>query len=214
MPRPVPGQPPLQVPPGVTLEFRNEDGKTFARIPPPPPPPGTRENPVEIVAPEHVNTGAAITAQPTPAQAEAGNYQKRHVSWNGLDIAVENEAAAYAPVYPRKVHPGRSRCSTPRIHQAYQGQRWRAGRRLSRPTPAIAGCLRRRPGGPADRRIRRAQGADRFYRRGSGSGGLSRRLFGESRSARLGALKKLTIEQFKDWLKSGALKRPSHTATL
>lgn len=28
--------------------------------------------------------------QPTPAQAEAGNYKKPRVKWNGLEIAIEN----------------------------------------------------------------------------------------------------------------------------
>jgi hypothetical protein len=74
------------------LETRTEDGKTFARIPPPPPTPGTPEAPVELTGPADVHHGAAITAEPTPAQAEAGNYRKRHVTWNGLDIAIETEA--------------------------------------------------------------------------------------------------------------------------
>ena len=55
------------------LETRTEDGKTFARIPPPPPTPGTPEAPVELTGPADVHHGAAITAEPTPAQAEAGN---------------------------------------------------------------------------------------------------------------------------------------------
>lgn len=31
-----------------------------------------------------------LKARPTPAQAEAGNYKKRRVSWAGLEIAIEN----------------------------------------------------------------------------------------------------------------------------
>lgn len=30
--------------------------------------------------------------KPTPAQAEAGNYKKPRMKWNGLDIAIENPA--------------------------------------------------------------------------------------------------------------------------
>ena len=33
-----------------------------------------------------------ITEEPTPAQAEAGNYRKRHTKWAGLDISIETEA--------------------------------------------------------------------------------------------------------------------------
>jgi hypothetical protein len=56
------------------------------------PPRGSREAPVELVTPGDVHAGAEQTAQPTPAQAEAGNYAKRHLKWNGLDIAIETEA--------------------------------------------------------------------------------------------------------------------------
>ncbi|ATI15646.1 hypothetical protein [Bordetella phage vB_BbrM_PHB04] len=31
---------------------------------------------------------------PTPAQAEAGNYKKPRVKWNGLEIAIENPAGS------------------------------------------------------------------------------------------------------------------------
>ena len=34
------------------------------------------------------------TAQPTPAQAEAGNYKMRHVSYNGMDISIENPSGS------------------------------------------------------------------------------------------------------------------------
>lgn len=57
-------------------------------------PVGTRTDPVRIDSPEAVTDGAERTAQPTPAQAEAGNYAKRHVKWNGLDISVETEAGS------------------------------------------------------------------------------------------------------------------------
>lgn len=55
---------------------------------------GTRADPVRIDSPEAVTDGAARTAEPTAAQAEAGNYAKRHVKWNGLDISIETEAGS------------------------------------------------------------------------------------------------------------------------
>lgn len=35
---------------------------------------------------------SAEWTKPTPAQAEAGNYLKPRIKWNGLDIAIENPA--------------------------------------------------------------------------------------------------------------------------
>jgi len=34
------------------------------------------------------------TAQPTEAQAEAGNYKKKHIRYNGMDISIENPAGS------------------------------------------------------------------------------------------------------------------------
>jgi hypothetical protein len=65
------------------------DGSQRARIAPPI---GTKESPVALDGPEAVHAGAEQTAQPTPAQAEAGNYKKRHLKWSGLDISIETEA--------------------------------------------------------------------------------------------------------------------------
>lgn len=73
----------------VPLTFKAEGGKTYARIAPDP---GTRAAPIQLDTPEAVYTGVHRTADPTPAQAEAGNYPKRHLKWNGLDIAIETEA--------------------------------------------------------------------------------------------------------------------------
>jgi hypothetical protein len=53
---------------------------------------GTRAAPVKVEAPADLHAGAERTADPTPAQAEAGNYRKRHLKWKGLDIAIETEA--------------------------------------------------------------------------------------------------------------------------
>jgi len=33
-------------------------------------------------------------AQPTPAQAEAGNYKKKHIRYNGMEISIENPAGS------------------------------------------------------------------------------------------------------------------------
>ena len=38
--------------------------------------------------------GHQKTAQPTPAQAEAGNYKKKHIRYNGMEISIENIAGS------------------------------------------------------------------------------------------------------------------------
>ncbi len=51
----------------------------------------------KIIGPEwgslenRVKNRAGVDEPPTDAQKEAGNYKKRHLSWNGLGISVENE---------------------------------------------------------------------------------------------------------------------------
>ncbi|MER8967726.1 D-Ala-D-Ala carboxypeptidase family metallohydrolase [Mesorhizobium sp. M0808] len=71
------------------LETRTENGVTMARFQPPA---GTRESPLVIERPEDIHINAEQTAAPTPGQAEAGNYRKRHVEWQGMPIAIETEA--------------------------------------------------------------------------------------------------------------------------
>ena len=52
---------------------------------------GEAETPVQIETAGDVHRGAELTADPTPAQAEAGNYRKRHLAWQGMDITIETE---------------------------------------------------------------------------------------------------------------------------
>lgn len=52
---------------------------------------GTRAAPLEPASAAEIDaTAALVNAEPTEAQKEAGNYQKQHIRWNGLDISVEN----------------------------------------------------------------------------------------------------------------------------
>lgn len=55
---------------------------------------GTRAAPITATTIEHVDQAAANAAQPTEAQAEAGNYQKGHVRVQGLDITIETPRGA------------------------------------------------------------------------------------------------------------------------
>lgn len=52
---------------------------------------GTRESPIVVTAPEHLEkAGEAVNVEPSEAQAKAGNYAKGHISLQGLDITLEN----------------------------------------------------------------------------------------------------------------------------
>lgn len=75
---------------GGQVETRVQGDHVYARLPPAP---GTRQAPVQLEAASDPNLGAEQTVQPkSMAQAEAGNYRKRHVEWFGLKGAVETEA--------------------------------------------------------------------------------------------------------------------------
>jgi N12 class adenine-specific DNA methylase/predicted RNA methylase len=50
---------------------------------------GTRRAPVAVATPTDLDGIADRIATPTERQAEAGNYQKGHARWNGLQLAIE-----------------------------------------------------------------------------------------------------------------------------
>ena len=54
-------------------------------------------------------TPALRKAQPTPAQIEAGNYQKQHRRFQGLDISIENPAGSVRKGIDRDGHEWRTR---------------------------------------------------------------------------------------------------------
>lgn len=52
---------------------------------------GTRAAPVKVEAGEHLEVGNEnVNADPSPEQAAAGNYQKKHLRWEGFAISIEN----------------------------------------------------------------------------------------------------------------------------
>lgn len=55
---------------------------------------GTRTNPVVAQQPNDVHAAASLAAEPTPAQAAAGNYQKGHITIGGLPVSIETPAGA------------------------------------------------------------------------------------------------------------------------
>lgn len=56
---------------------------------------GSRQNPVNVTTPEHLDTAAQrVNTSPSDAQKEAGNYAKAHVRFQGMDVAVETPKGA------------------------------------------------------------------------------------------------------------------------
>lgn len=55
---------------------------------------GTRAAPVRAQTPADVEKAASQAADPTPAQAEAGNYKKGHLDIQGLPVTIETPAGA------------------------------------------------------------------------------------------------------------------------
>lgn len=179
-------------------------GQTLVRRPPTE---GSVNNPIKVQSPEDIDTAANLTAEPTPAQAEAGNYRKRHVDIAGLPIAIETEKGQVR----RGIAP--------------DGKEW------SVTMPAPYGYVKRTKGADGDQvdvylgpagdgvyvvdQIDPATGqfdehkvmlgftdedsAMDTYEAGfsDGSGGQ-----------RIGGVTSMTVGQFRDWLKNGNNKKP------
>lgn len=142
------------------------------------------------------------SVQPTQAQKEAGNYRKHHVKWAGLDIAIENPKGSM------------------RSGANHQGKSW------SVKMPAHYGYIKRTEGADGDHvdvylgpdlnshRVfivnQHDHETDKFDEHKCMIGFPN---FGDARRAyvagfsdgkgnnRIGSIKELSVEQFKDWLK-------------
>jgi diguanylate cyclase (GGDEF)-like protein len=56
--------------------------------------PAAPADPINAAAHQAATSPENALPQPTDAQKEAGNYQKGHVTWNGLDVTIENPAGS------------------------------------------------------------------------------------------------------------------------
>lgn len=170
---------------------------------------GTKDAPVKLDTPEAVNAGAQVTATPTQAQAEAGNYSKRHLKWKGLDIAIETEQ-------------GQERSGVDQ-----NGNAW------SVPMPAPYGYIKRTTGADGDHidvyvgpkpqaaqvfiidQVDAESGKFDEHKVMIGYGSEAEALaahqaaFSDGRGAqRMGAVSAMTPQQFKQWVKNGNAKKP------
>ena len=76
---------------------------------------GSRAAPVQIASAEDVVRAGSKVSEPTPAQAEAGNYQKGHVRFQGLPISIETPKGGTR----RGVKDGETQWEVPNMPAAY-----------------------------------------------------------------------------------------------
>jgi hypothetical protein len=176
---------------------------------PPATPPGTREAPVPLDTAAAVYQGAENTAEPTPGQAEAGNYRKRHVTWNGLDMAIETEAGGQRTGIGPDGQPWAVTLTSP--YGYIKGTKGRDGEQID-------AYLGPNPDSPhvfiADQIDPRAGAFDEhkaligYPDESAARAAFEQGFQDDSGKRHLGALTRLTVEGFKDWLAKGVRREP------
>lgn len=170
---------------------------------------GAPDAPIKVETTDDVSRGAERTAEPTPAQAEAGNYSKRHVKWQGLDISIETEQ-------------GQNRSGV-----GADGKPWSVA------MPAPYGYIRRTEGSDGDHvdiymgsepqsesvfvvdQIDPATGKFDEHKvfLGFPSAGAVTQAYHQafsdgSAGTRAGHISRMTVDEFKTWLRKGDTKKP------
>jgi hypothetical protein len=174
-----------------------------------PPTPGSAAAPIELSNPAAVYAGAEHTEAPTPAQAEAGNYRKRHVRWQGLDIAVETEAGGVRSGVGGDGKPWSVTLTSP--YGYIKGVKGRDGDALdaylgpdpNAPMVYVVDQIDHGSLGFDEHKVMlgypsRQAAIDAFHQ--AFSDGLG--------PARLGAIREMTVPEFKTWIAKGNLKQP------
>ena len=172
-------------------------------------PPGTRDLPVALEGPQHVLEGAEHTAEPTPGQADAGNYRKRHVTWNGLDLTVETEAGMARRGTSADGQPWSVTLTSP--YGYIKGTKGRDGEQVDvylGPQPQSPHVFIVDQIDPATGRFDEHKALVGFPDEASARAAYAQAFSDNSAESRLGALQSLTVEGFKDWLKKGARRQP------
>lgn len=164
-------------------------------------PPGHIENPVALNKPDEVFQGAEHTAEPTPGQAEAGNYRKRHVTWNGLPITIETEAGMARKGVGPTGEPWSVTLTSP--YGYVKGTKGRDGEHVdvylgpNPQAPQVYVVDQIDPGtGAFDEHKALIGYPDEASARAAYVAGFS----DGSGTARLGALRAFSVDEFKDWL--------------
>jgi hypothetical protein len=214
------GAPPV---PGVSMQPPNPPviSNLGSAAPPSPPPAGPQVGPTSGMAqrgipgagPMPYKRGGAVNHVPTDAQKEAGNYAKEHIKVHGLDISIENKRGS--------TRSGKSK----------DGKTW------SVKMPAHYGYLRRTEGADGDHvdcyigphlksdKVFVIDQRDADTKRwdehkcmiGFGSSAQAKayykRGFSDGRGhLRIGSIREMTIEQFKEWLKGDTTKPAAKAA--
>jgi hypothetical protein len=176
--------------------------------PPEPEPEATRSNPVVVESPEDLDRAALRTnPAPTPAQAEAGNYAKAVVDWNGLRINIET------PRGGERVAKDGS-WSVPDF-PAHYGEIRRTEGADGDPVDVYMGPDVGAPGVFVIDQIDPATGRfdEHKVMLGFSTPEAAMQVYGRafsdgSAQQRIGAVKPMTLLQFKNWLKNGDATQP------
>jgi hypothetical protein len=180
-------------------------------LPPPPegPQPGSREAPIAVNLPADVFHGAEHTAEPTPAQAEAGNYRKRHVKWRGLDIAIETEAGMERKGIAPNGEPWAVTLQHP--YGYVKGSLGRDGDQVDiylGPEPKAPHVFVVDQIDPATGKFDEHKALIGYPDEAAARAAYVAGFSDSKGEARLGAIAKLTADEFKSWLRSGKLRAP------
>lgn len=153
--------------------------------------------------------GTERTAEPSPGQAEAGNYRKRHVTWNGLPITIETEPG----MARRGVGPGGEPWSVTLQHPYgyIKGTKGSDGEQIDvymGPEPRSPHVFVVDQVDPATSRFDEHKALIGFPDETTARTAYEAGFSDGSGQSRLGAITALTREQFKEWALSRTQRGP------
>ncbi|TVR07396.1 MAG: hypothetical protein EA385_12915 [Salinarimonadaceae bacterium] len=170
---------------------------------------GSRTAPVDVVSPADVETAARRVVEPTPAQAEVGNYAKGHMRWRGLDIAIETPQGAQRTGTDSGGNPW---SVTMPAHYGYvKRTTGRDGDQVDvyiGPRPQARSVFVVDQIDPETGKFDEHKAMIGFVDQ-AGAEAAYDAAFSDGRGrARAGAITPMSVDEFKSWLKSGKTRRP------
>ena len=172
---------------------------------------GTRAQPAKGETPEAIDAAGARVAEPTPAQAEAGNYRKGHVDFQGLPVTIETPKGGTR----RGVKDGKVQWEVPDMPAHYGYVKGTQGRDGDHVDVFIGDNPQ------SDRvfvidQVDAQTGAFDEHKAILGTdsreeaGNLYSRAFSDGAGPdRIGNITEMSVEEFKDWLSKGKRTKPA-----
>ncbi len=172
---------------------------------------GTRSAPVRAETPEAVEAAGQRVAEPTPAQAEAGNYRKGHVDFQGLPVTIETPKGGTR----RGVKDGKVQWEVPDMpaHYGYvKGTEGRDGDHVdvfigdNPQSDRVYVIDQVDPQSGEFDEHKAVLGTDSLQ----DAGNLYSRAFSDGLGPdRIGNITEMSVEEFKDWLAKGKRTKPA-----